>query len=311
MIAYRTVIPRWQAFSLLLTPLLAPLAEARPSAEDEKADAASTATAEAWVRLAEDDQGKAAALEVAVASYAPNEAAGRTGYTVDLVGAIHVGDRDYYRELNRRFREYDSVLYELVAPDGTVVPRGRGTSSTNPLGAVQNGMKSMLGLEHQLEQVDYTRANFVHADISPDQFLESMERRDESFSKMYFRMVGQAIAQQSRQSALGESADLDIFSALMSKDRPRRLKIALAKQFGAMDDLLSGLSGPNGSTIITERNKRALEVLRQRIDAGDRRIAVFYGAGHLSEMHDELLEGFGLEQTSKKWLEAWDLRPDE
>ncbi len=309
MIAYRAVAPRWSTLSLLLTPLLAPPAEARPNVETATAEAA---TAEdAWVRLAEDAAGKPTALEVSIASYAPADDGGEPAYVVDLVGAIHVGDRSYYRELNRRFRQYDSVLYELVAPDGTVVPRGRGTSSSNPLGAVQNGMKSMLGLEHQLEQVDYTRPNFVHADISPDQFLQSMERRDESFSKMYFRMVGQAIAQQSRQSALGESADLDIFSALMSKDRPRRLKIALAKQFGAMDDLLSGLSGPDGSTIITERNEKALEVLSERIEAGDRRIAVFYGAGHLSEMHEQLREKFGLEQTSKTWLEAWDLRESE
>ena len=128
---------------------------------------------------------------------------------------------------------------------------------------------------------------------------------------MYFRMMGQALAQQSQQAAQGESADMDIFMALMSEDRPRRLKIALAKQFESMETLLSGFSGPEGSTLITERNRRALDVLEKRIKAGDRRIAVFYGAGHLPDMHRQLVEGFKMRQTGKEWLEAWNLRPSE
>ena len=60
----------------------------------------------------------------------------------------------------------------------------------------------------------------------------------------------------------------------------------MAKQFGSMEALLSGLSGPDGSTLITERNKRALQVLRQQQAAGKRKLGVFYGAGHLADMHE-------------------------
>ena len=45
------------------------------------------------------------------------DAAGRT---VDLVGAVHLGDARYYRALNRAFPRYDKVLYEMV--DGEGVP---------------------------------------------------------------------------------------------------------------------------------------------------------------------------------------------
>jgi hypothetical protein len=222
---------------------------------------------------------------------------------------VHIGDRRYYDQLNRRFRTYNALLYELVAPEGTVVEKGRGTSNTHPLGAMQNGLKTMLDIEHQLEQIDYTRPNFVHADFSPDEFMKSMENRDEGFAQLYFRMIGQALAQQSQQSAQGESADLDILGALFSRDRPRKLKIALAKQFESLEEALASLSGPEGSTLITERNKRALEVLRQQQKLGKRRIGIFYGAGHLSDMHDRLVNDFGLKPISIEWLEAWDLRP--
>ena len=225
------------------------------------------------------------------------------------MGAIHVGDPSYYRELNRRFRGYDALLYELVAPEGTVVERGRGTSSAHPLGAMQNGMKSMLELEHQLEKVDYTRPNFVHADLSPDEFMQSMKDKNEGFFQLLCRMMGQGIAMQSQQAAQGESADVDIFAALFSNDRPRRLKIALAKQFQSMESMLTGISGPDGSTLIEERNKRALQVLREQQAAGRRKIGIFYGAGHLSDMHERLVEGFGVRPIGTVWLEAWNLRP--
>lgn len=324
---------------LAVTSLLATALAAAPPATAQKQPAGSVrqqeiATADGetllgtkWVRLLKDKQGKPLALQTAIVRYVPrpatdNPAAGNpiandraaaktdnAGVVIDLVGAVHVGDRRYYRQLNRRFRQYDALLYELVAPEGTKVAQGRGTSSTHPLGALQNGMKSMLEIEHQLERIDYTRPNFVHADFSPEEFFQSMEDRNESFVQLYFRMLGQSIAQQSQQSAKGESADFDFFSALFSKDRPRQLKIAMAKQFeSSMESLMVGLSGPDGSTLVTERNKRALQVLRRQLDAGKRKLGIFYGAGHLTDMHRRLVADFDVVPVEIEWIDAWDLR---
>jgi len=52
----------------------------------------------------------------------------------------------------------------------------------------------------------------------------------------------------------------------------------MAKQFESMESMMVSFSGPDGSTLITERNKRALEVLRQQQAAGKRKLAIFYGA---------------------------------
>lgn len=295
-----------------ILPMAGVAAESAVLEKQSEAENDEPALGEKWVRLSLDKQQKPIALEVAIVRYVRPElakqSASRVQEYVDLIGAVHIGDRKYYQELNRRFRGYDVLLYELVAPEGTVVERGRGTSSANPLGAMQNGMKTMLEIEHQLEQIDYTRPNFVHADLSPDEFLQSMDDRGEGFVQLYFRMIGQAMAQQSQQSVEGESSDFDILGALFSDDRPRKLKIALAKQFESMESLLVGFSGPEGSTLITERNKRALEVLREQQAAGKKKLGIFYGAGHLSDMHDRLVEEFGLTPIGVVWLEAWDLR---
>lgn len=262
-----------------------------------------------WVRSPRGDDGEATALETAIGRY---EGAGPHGpVAVDLVGAIHVGDRPYYDELNRRFRGYDAVLYELVAPQGSRVPRGGRVASDNPLGAMQNGMKGLLDLEHQLEVVDYTPANFVHADMSAEQLFATMEARDEGLLKLYFRMLGQGIAEQTKAAAKGESAELDLMRAMFSDDRPRRMKVALAGQLTQLEGLLTSFGGEKGTTLIHERNRVALDVLERELAAGQRRVAVFYGAGHLTDMDKRLRERFGLRQTGKEWLRAWDLAPSE
>ncbi|MEM6329079.1 MAG: hypothetical protein AAF790_02405 [Planctomycetota bacterium] len=286
-------------------------AVAEPASEEtEASDAAASDTeapelGEEWVRVAYDEQGEPRAMQVAIVRYRGTHEG--TPVTVDLVGAVHVGDTAYYEKLNARFTQYQALLYELVAPEGTRVVPQDGGENRSVIHSVQNGMKAMLELEHQLEKVDYTRPNFVHADMSPQQFMKSMQDRDEGFLQMYFRMVGQGMAVQSKQQADGQSTDFDIFKALLAPDRARRLKIVFAEQMINMESLIGGFGGEKGSTIITERNKTALGVLREQLAEGKTLVGVFYGAGHLSDMDKRLRKDFSLLPEEITWLDAWDL----
>src|SRR5690625_6813811 len=49
------------------------------------------------------------------------------------------------------------------------------------LGLIQGGLKNLLGLSFQLEEIDYTAANFMHADLSPGELEAAMEARGESW----------------------------------------------------------------------------------------------------------------------------------
>jgi hypothetical protein len=310
----------WAAVAVgILWLLLAGASLAEPAAVADATKTpktkADTASAEPdfgtdWVRILKDNDGDVIGMQTAIVRYVPaKRIATASPSQVDLIGAVHIGDAAYYRELNGRFTKYDALLYELVAPEGTVVERGRGTSNLHPIGALQNGIKVLLELEHQLEQVDYTKPNFVHADMSPAQFAEAMAERNESFLTMYFRLLGQSLALQSEMAAKGESLDMDLFSALFATDRPRRLKIAMAKQLANMESLMVSFGGEQGSVIITERNKAALKVLKEQLAAGKKRIGIFYGAGHLNDMNERLREDFDLKPVSITWLTAWNLRP--
>ena len=275
-----------------------------PKPKDAKTDL-SAKRASQFVRLVKDADGKPTAMETAIVSLAKKD--GSENVTVDLIGAVHVGEKAYYDALNKAFADYDVVLYELVAPAGTRIAKGQKTSNRHLTGAMQNGMKGVLELEHQLESIDYTQENMVHADMSPDEFSKSMTDRGESFMGMMFKMMGQGLAQQSRQQAKGQNFEWDTFGALFAKDRAIVLKRIMAQQFEDLETSMAAFNGKDGSTIITERNNVALKKLSEELQAGKKRIAIFYGAGHMPHMEERLIADFGLQRNSERWLSAWDL----
>ena len=266
--------------------------------EDQKKD---TNGAIQFIRLTHDDDDEPIAMETAI-----NRLSSADGtIVVDLIAAVHVADPEYYDNLNKQFKAYDAVLYELVAPQGTRVPKGGGRP-TSPVSLLQNGMTQMLNLEFQLEGIDYTRPNLLHADISPEEFSKSMKERGESMVSIFFRAMGHAMAQQADTSR--QSADAKLLAALLAKDRDFELKRALAEQFENMESTIQIFEGPNGSTLVTVRNQRAIDVLKRQIDKGQKKIAIFYGAAHMPDMSEQIEKQLALKLQQQRWLEAWDLR---
>jgi hypothetical protein len=85
----------------------------------------------------------------------------------------------------------------------------------------------------------------------------------------------------------------------------------MAEQFTDMEVLTAAFGGEEGSSLITDRNAAALDVLRDQIGRGRRRIAIFYGAAHMDDFDERLRQDFGMEPFETDWLEAWDLRLPE
>jgi hypothetical protein len=278
------------------------LAAASPAVANEDDDTPK------FLRIRRDAQKQPLALETPIMHYRPKAPQDSKGLAVDLVGAIHVGDEAYYRRLNELFTKYDVVLYELVAPPEAAVPTSE-RQHTNLLTSAQLMMKRMLDLEFQLDGVDYSKPNFVHADLSPTEFKDRMKQRGESFVQMFFRLLADSMAVQSKHPfAANETAYL---AALISKDRSHQLKRLMARQFEYDTAHPSSLDGPDGSTIISERNKRAMEVLQQQVQAGQETIAVFYGAAHLRDLGERLTNDFKMKHTGTTWVTAWDLKPNK
>jgi len=238
------------------------------------------------------------------------------GVSVHLIGAIHIAEKSYYDALNQDFQGYDAVLYEMVKPKDMPAPGpGDAEKSDSPISHFQRFLKDALDLDFQLDDIDYTAPNFIHADLDKETFEKMQEERGETFEMMFFRMVMKAMSDP--QSFTGPAAASDdpgddLVAILTHPDMERQIKLVIARQLGQMDLSAMGLDGPGGSVLVTERNKAALSVLSDTIASGKKKIAIFYGAAHMTDM-SKRLQDMGFSPVSTHWNLAWDLtiRPDE
>jgi hypothetical protein len=120
---------------------------------------------------------------------------------------------------------------------------------------------------------------------------------------MFARMMGAGLA-----SSAATGGDAGVLLALFSNDRSMRLKQAMARQLVDIELVTAGMDDHNGeNTLIKGRNAKAFSVLREELEAGKEKLAVFYGAGHLPDMVDRLEEEFDMAPRRTTWLDAWDL----
>lgn len=237
---------------------------------------------------------------------------------VDLVGAVHVADKVYFDSLNQRFKAYDAVLYELVGPPihemdkdpALKAKHGKDRERLAWVGLLQAKMREMLALQGQLESIDYRAKNFVHADMDTAQFTETQEEKEESFLSLYFKS---AMAQKEVQAEKGVDSDIAgmvmMLKLLTAKDSSTGLKRMLAEQFEVVGDIMAGVEEGNGTVIVGERNRVALEVMDKEIAAGKKTLAIFYGAAHLGDM-EKRLQARGFKRVKTEWVTAWDLPHD-
>ena len=274
-----------------------------------------------FLRVTKDDAGKPLAMQTAITRYRPKQGE----LVVDLIGAVHIGEAEYYKTLNDQFEHYDVVLYELVAPQGTRVPAGgkkRSAVPTSPMdlvGFMQQQAQSTLGLESQLEKVDYQKSNFTHADLSPTEMGEKMAERGDTpltlglsaFAEM-MRNQNKAAAKAAKRAELGEDtsnslANLNPENMMELLNDPLKLKLMMASQFTESGVMEAGLGVSLNQLIVADRNEAAMKVLQKEIAKGKKKIAIFYGAAHMPDFEKRLADDFELTSTKQIWIDAWDL----
>ena len=163
-------------------------------------------------------------------------------------------------------------------------------------------------MDFQLDDIDYTAPNFVHADLDSETFERMQAQCGESFETLMLQQLVNAL---NRKPQNGDNADAqslsDMVHVLTRPDMERQIKIVLARQLGQMDSAAMGLDGPQGSVILTERNKAAMAALADVLTDGKRNIAIFFGAAHMPDL-SKRLEAQGFAIDSVQWRMAWDLK---
>lgn len=274
------------------------------------------ASAEGFIRVDEDE--KAARLQTAVTRYE------KDGATVDLIGAVHIADKAYYETLTARFAKYEVLLFEMIggerfaarenivktesftAPEEHTEP----TPAELPEPATPAKKQDLTGLHQiyttifryldltgQVDSIDYTTANFVHADLTNEEFFQLQSQRGESLLTFALK------AAKSDTAAKNQPSTLKLLRAIISGS-PDLLKLAIVHTLGAGDDQIAAFAGE--SVIITDRNNRCLEVMNREITAGRKNLGIFYGAAHFPDMEKRLLD-LGFKRTRQEWVTAWDI----
>lgn len=264
-----------------------------------------------FMRLFTDgDRGKS--LQTAVVTYR-NDA----GQTVRLVAAIHIAEREYFEQLNTEFSSDDAVLYEMVKPKDSPLPAPgvEAPASDNPISFAQHLMKDVLNLSFQLDVIDYTKPNFVHADLDKEAFEKLQQERGETFEMLFMKQLLQAFNNPPPEQAAGQDADQTIeqLTGLLTRpDMDHQIKLLVARQFDEMEKSGKGFDALGGTVILGDRNKAALKVLADTLAQGKKRISIFYGAAHMPDLAEHL-RAMGFTPVSCTWNTAWDLtiRPDQ
>ncbi len=288
-------------------------ADAAAEAEAARAAAAAARAAQVEAEASEGQEpsvftrhsvdGENGKFETAITTYENDD-----GVEVSLIAAVHIADGAHYRELQKEFEGYDALLYELVA-EAEDRPKPGDEVRGGPIGMLQTMLKNGLELEFQLDAIDYSPANFVHADLTPEGFLEAMDERGESFLTMFAKLVLQQMGSMQTSS---EEAGVDLAAAFRAGYGRHAMRMAFASQLDGLEAMAAGGGVAGGTTLLEGRNERALEVLREQIEAGRRKLGIYYGAAHMTGIEQELVESLGFRKVGERWLLAWDItkRPD-
>lgn len=278
-------------------------AASKPDAEEERTN---------YVRMAADST--STRMETAIGGFTLPD-----GRAVDLVGVVHLGDKSYYADLNERLGTYDAVLFELVG-DPEALQSRKPTDvedddrPTHPLRMIQQAMGRMLRLEFQLENIDYSRPNFVHADASGEEFEAMQKERGESMMKLLAKSM-ELSSDPEMSAKFREAQDISLADLIMifySDKAAARFKVVFGNLLSESEQILDKKLLGKDSAIITGRNGVALKKLEQVLaDPAKKRVCIFYGAGHMPSMESALIEKFHAKPASFNWLTAWNMPPPE
>lgn len=256
-----------------------------------------------FVRVSDAEMGTR--LETAVTRFE------KEGVSVELLGAIHIADAAYYDALEERFTKFDALLFEGIggsspkpaAAAEAALPEAEAAVARKPntldgLHRIYSTAAEWLELSYQMREIDYTKANFVHADLSAAEFRRLQDQRNESILKFLLKLAFVAEKPEHEPSTFG------IIKALILRDADG-LKFELVHSMAMADEQMAALEGDN--VIVTDRNLKCLEVLDEQIAAGKTKLGIFYGAAHFPDMEKRLIET-GWKKTGEEWLTAWDVK---
>lgn len=257
-------------------------------------------------------------LQTAAACYEDSR-----GREVTLVAAFHVGDLSYYRELQTLLEGFDPVLFEGgegSAGDWTLEPEGifegnllEGLMKMS--GRMFESLENLLTLDlggraSQWDSIDYSRKNFLAADMDLKTFRRLSRERGEAFTWIRIALAFFPEYLGERLDRLTENPPWEFlrFTGALRNDRRKVLRFLYARELAAADVPFQRLLARrfDGKTVIIhDRDRIVLEALRRQLESGKARIGIFYGADHMPDLERRLADELGFRKKGERWFTVW------
>lgn len=270
---------------LLLSPR--DVESVRPAAEGDGG-------APRFMRLRESSSSDA--LQSAVATYADPKSLAR----VTLVGAVHVGDPEYFDALQKILDGHEVVLFEGVGGGADE----KQLEDVSFIFRLQVEMGKLLALEFQKDGIDYARPNFKNADMTWPEMQTALDERKQTLIPMQGLLKtisplleGLLASQRVMMEKSGRQAE-------SAADMKRVLARYLAQGPELFERVGIVQAGKRDDVIISLRNEAAFRILDETLKGGAKSVAIFYGAAHLPDMHRRLAER-GFDRKLHYWIDAW------
>lgn len=278
------------------------------------AETDSNADGELWLKLERNERGAPRRLATSIVRFEGQFRAddGKTrDVSVDLIGAIHLGEAAYYEQLNAEFKEYETVVFELVANEGfdvkdlAAAKEAKKERPASPLDAIpffQESMADALGFVNQTDGIDYSAPNLKRGDANAEDFLVRLATGDDipnyfldsAFASLFSsdsgRVEGWALA------------------CLLAKDKRLALRRFIADELARTE--LGSKPNAQETALIHYRDEIAIGVAKKELQAGKTKIAVFYGAAHLDDLARRVEKTLTDPRRSEpRWITAWSMEP--
>lgn len=274
-------------------------------------------------------------LQVAVRKLVPTNG---VGPVIWLSGASHIGETNYYAQLQKHLDAQALVLFEGVhngrkAGSTNAAPGGKAAANSpdevkadaapaaksSERTSLQKDLAESLGLVFQLEAINYARTNFRNSDLSVNELRELMDQDDEPAApdspkekrkNEAFETLIKAMEGNSMFGALLKAG----FKLVGGNPKLQAMtKLALIEALGGIRGDLSRMKSlPEDmqrllEVLIQTRNDAVLRDLRVELKrpAPPASISVFYGAGHMDDLERRVRREFGYRVESDLWLPAF------
>ena len=232
-----------------------------------------------------------------------------------LIGVAHLGEKSYYEQTQLKLDGFELVLFEGIGFDANASKRSSSVSR------LQTTLADSLGLVFQLDAIRYDRRSFRNSDLGVSELQAKLSGSGSSGKK------GKKAADPEVQAFVkmieGESFALTLFQGIlkMFQGNPQfraMARLVIIETISATKGDVSKLAGAASpgmqrlfKTLIDDRNAVVLRDLREVMQEKDppSTIAVFYGAGHMTDLEVRLIKQFGYRPADQTWVTAFAVNP--